>query len=388
MTSVWWPVPARPSTWFSQEQLAASAAYHGPLARVVRFRGAARVFGLLAASLLCRELIPDRGWWAQLAASSLLVSIAWWLPAAVSDWWFDQRHEPRFGRDALPASQLLVGSGVALAGTFLGVGLSSGVVFALRGSVQYWWLLMSPAVVVVGLLLSILQHRTSVLARSLDPLPIIEDKAYRGLAEAAGVEGVSFWAMRSTLETGLNALTLADTWGRGVRIVLTDQLSAAPEDLRKTVVAHELGHVRAGHLRQMLVVGLVSAAAVASLVTLALVNPGLWSRLAGVEPSDPRGLPALALVAWFSGLILGLGPDWLSRAQERQADVAARELVGSIAEPLLRVLHVTDRADLDPGRMSRLTSAHPPPAERLHRAGLVGGTIMQDGWPTSPGVEP
>ncbi len=370
MTSVWWPVPARPSTWFSQEQLAASAAYHQPLARVATMRGTARLLGLVLAGLLCRELSPERDWLMQLAASSLLVSVAWWLPATASDWWFDQRHDPRFGGVSLPVSQLVVGSSVALVGTLMGVGLSGGVVLALRGTTRYWWLVVVPAVVIIGLLLSILQHRTSMHTRSLNPLPIVEDKAYRRLAEAAGIEDVSFWGMKSTLETGLNALTLADVWGSGVRIALTDQLSAAPEGLRKTVVAHELGHVRSGHLRQMLIVGLVSAAAIACVVTLALVSPWLWLLLAGVEPSDPRGLPALALVVWLSSLVLGLGPEWLARAQERQADLAASELVGPIAEPLLRVLHVTDRADLDPGRMSRLTSTHPPPAERLHRAEL------------------
>ncbi len=388
MTSTWWPVPARPSTWFTEEQLAASAVYHEPLARVAGMRGTARLVGLVLAGLLCRELSPDRSWLAQLAASSILVSVVWWLPAVASDWWFDQRHDPRFGGVALPAGQLLVGSSLALTGTLMGVGLSGGSVFALRGSVRYWWLVVVLAVVIIGLLLSILQHRTSMHTRSLDPLPIVEDKVYRYLAEAAGVEGVSFWGMKSTLETGLNALTLADIWGSGVRIALTDQLSAAPEDLRKTVIAHELAHVRAGHLRQMLLVGLASAAAVAAVVTLVLASPALWLLLAGVEPSDPRGLPALALTVWLSGLVVGLGPDWLARAQERQADLAASELVGPIAEPLLRLLHVTDRADLDPGRMSRLLSAHPPPAERLHRAALIHGAILQESWPTSPGAEP
>ncbi len=388
MTSVWWPVPARPSTWFSREQLLASATYHEPLARVAGLRAAARLVGLIGAGLLCRESGPELGWLARLAVSSLAVSVSWWLPATASDWWFDQRHEPRFGRSSLPARQLLVGTLLAFVGTLLGVGLSGGVVLGLRGSVQYWWLLVVPTVVVIGLLLSILQHRTSMLARSLDPLPIVEDKAYRDLAEAAGVEGVSFWAMKSTLETGLNAVTLAAVRGSGVRVVLTNQLSAAPEDLRKTVIAHELGHVRAGHLRQMLVVGLVSAAAVACIITSVLASPSLWLLLSGVEPSDPRGLPVLSLIVWFSSLVLGLGPDWLARAQERQADLAASELVGPIAEPLLRALHVTDRADLDPGRMSRLTSAHPPPAERLHRAALIHDLTLEASWPTSPVAEP
>ncbi|MDP8960389.1 MAG: M48 family metalloprotease, partial [Actinomycetota bacterium] len=84
-------------------------------------------------------------------------------------------------------------------------------------------------------------------------------------------------------------------------------------------------------------------------------------------PGDPASLPLLVAV-----LSLGLGAtslltSWLSRADERQADLFALHVLRrpDRLAAVLRRLALRNRADVDPSSWKRLRASHPPLAERM-----------------------
>ena len=84
-------------------------------------------------------------------------------------------------------------------------------------------------------------------------------------------------------------------------------------------------------------------------------------------PGDPAGLPLALLAVEAAGAVIGPVTAWVSRAFEREADLEALDLLErpDRVEAMLRRLHLRNLADLDPGRMARLTAGHPPAAERI-----------------------
>jgi STE24 endopeptidase len=78
-------------------------------------------------------------------------------------------------------------------------------------------------------------------------------------------------------------------------------------------------------------------------------------------------LPLVVVVIGAASAVTGLVTSWVSRAQEREADLEALELLhrpDDVIE-MLRRLHVKNLADLDPGRLRRWQVSHPPAAERM-----------------------
>lgn len=377
MTSRWWPTPSRPTTWFTAEQLEQSNRYNEPLRRVAAARACARIGLLGGAAVVIRsrswpgELIglgDNSAWVNQLLVGSFMVALAWWLPATAADWWFDRHHEPKFGSVSLPTRQLLVGTFVAGLGTMLVVTLAAALLFGVMSVLSNWWLVVGPMIVLVGAVSAVGSHRFSMLARNLEPLESPHQKQFEELASRSGLDNVSFWRMSAPLDDGCNALTTAGATRGSSRIGVTTGVLDADPSVQELLVAHELGHVSGGHLRSSAAVGSVAVALGAVVVAVALVAGDRWRRATGVEPADPRGLPALSGLVWALRAIGGIPLAWLSRAHERQADDYALKALGPVALGTVKAVHVTDRADLDPGFVSRLVSAHPPAAQRLQQA--------------------
>jgi Zn-dependent protease with chaperone function len=161
--------------------------------------------------------------------------------------------------------------------------------------------------------------------------------------------------------------------GRRGRLVLGAELALGDPRDRAAVVAHELGHVRLGHQGQALGAWLVLSAAemgavwafVAVLVARVPSLGGVVSPLVG-----PLLLAAATVAAGSAHLALAA----LSRRHERAADQFAAQLLGS-ADDLIRHLrsHLVDSGcELEPRRLWQIAASHPPPADRLARlAGLA-----------------
>lgn len=388
MSSSLWPVPARPSTWFSAEQIAESNRYHKPLQFVAVARTLARIAGMLSAFWL-------GGWWlgsdADSSSTALsgaasggaasggaavtsgevgdvvsllvmcgLVALAFWLPATVSDWWFDQVHEPRFGSERLPRHRLAVGSLVSGAVLFVGLAGAAAVLSWAVNASQYWFIVLPAIAMGIASLGAVLGHRVAMRARTLTALDpeSIEGSLFGDLP----LDAVALRVMNDRVESGWNALS-TNSRGRPT-IAMTRSLLEAPLEVRRLIVAHELGHLRLGHLGQTLRLGLAQAALLGLGSSWMLAPWGLG--LLAIE-TPIASLPVVVLVVWLLEAVLNLGGAWLNRAHERQADAVAFELAQPMTLHTMRTVHTTGRADLAPGLLSRLTSSHPPPAERLHR---------------------
>ncbi len=181
------------------------------------------------------------------------------------------------------------------------------------------------------------------------------------LSERAGV------TVREVFEVDASRRTRAanayvNGLGASRRVVLFDTLleSFTPAEAR-SVVAHELAHVRYRDVPRMLVyLGLVAPAGARAVARLR-------ERLAGAAQPEAN-LPALALAAGVVSGTLGVITRQLSRAVERRADAFALELTGDPDAFISFERRITGQnlADPDPPRWLRLAfGTHPPIVERI-----------------------
>jgi STE24 endopeptidase len=247
-----------------------------------------------------------------------------------------------------------LGAGFAAAGAVI-------VAALMRRYGEDWWKAAAAGSVGVAVVV------TAVGPLLLDPIfndftPLAEGELRRevlALAERAGVRvGEVFEVDASRRTNAANAYV--NGLGASRRVVLYDTLLASftPAEAR-SVVAHELAHVRYRDVPRLL-------------VYLALVAPGATratARLAErLQGSAAPGLPALALAGGVVSGALGVVARQLSRAVERRADAFSLELTGEPDAFVSFERRITRQnlADPDPPRwLSALLGTHPPIVERI-----------------------
>ncbi len=207
------------------------------------------------------------------------------------------------------------------------------------------------------------------LFNTFTPLPEGDLRArVAALAARAGIPAGEIYqadASRRTVKANAYVTGLLGT----SRIVLYDTLSrAADREAQEVVVAHELGHWRAGHIWKG--IGL-SAAGLFVLFWLlwAVERQALRIPLLGLKGAgDPTSLPLLLGVALAILLLTAPIQHALSRAFERESDAASLELTGQ-REAFIRAevaLARTNRADLTPPAWAVFWFyTHPPVLERI-----------------------
>ncbi|MBA3490308.1 MAG: M48 family metallopeptidase [Longispora sp.] len=156
------------------------------------------------------------------------------------------------------------------------------------------------------------------------------------------------------------------------RIVVYDTLlKEAPPREVVSVVAHELGHVKANDVRDGTLLGAFFAAA--GVIGIYLL--GGWDgllRRAGVESiTEPRALALLFAVAAIAGLFLAPFQNLVSRQIEARADDHALQLTDDPTgfAAMQRRLSLVNLGDPDPPRLEYLLfSSHPSAVERIAAA--------------------
>jgi STE24 endopeptidase len=156
-------------------------------------------------------------------------------------------------------------------------------------------------------------------------------------------------------------------FGKAKRIVFFDTLleKHSPEEV-ESILAHELGHFKLGHIRQN-----IAQSAVLSFLGFAVLG---WAFAAGGLASqfglpDEPGLVLIIVLAAMQPVLHLLSPltSWLSRRAEFQADNFAKKMLG--AEPMIAAL-----ARLSRDNLSTLTPdwlytmfyySHPPVPVRI-----------------------
>jgi STE24 endopeptidase len=153
------------------------------------------------------------------------------------------------------------------------------------------------------------------------------------------------------------------------RIVVYDNLlREAPDSEVESVVAHELGHAKAGDVVTGTVIGALGAAG----AVCALYLIGSWAgllRRAGVDSiGEPRAVALLLAVVTIVGLVAAPMQLVVSRHVEARADEHALQLTGnpSSFEAMQGRLSLLNLGDPDPNPVEQLLfGSHPTTVERM-----------------------
>jgi STE24 endopeptidase len=250
----------------------------------------------------------------------------------------------------------------------IGVPLLYAMFAVLRAAPDYWW--VYAFVGFMGFMVAMMAAYPTFIAplfNKFSPLP--QDGLRRrleALLQKCGFESRGLYVMdASTRSARGNAYFTG--FGKAKRIVLFDTLLAkhTPEEI-ESILAHELGHFKFGHVRQML--GLAAALAFVGFGALhwALGPQGLCAVFS--LPHDPGLALVIALLAKEPVLhILSPLLSWRSRRAEFEADDFAKAMVGK--EPIISALTRLTRdnlATLTPDRLYALFYySHPPVSLRV-----------------------
>jgi STE24 endopeptidase len=250
--------------------------------------------------------------------------------------------------------------------TALAAGAGGAVVALTRRYPRTWWLPAAVGSSGVGTLFGALAPVVlAPLFNDFEPLPEGELRSdVIELAATARVEvGEVYSVDASRRTTGVNAYVTG--LGPTKRVVLFDTLlERYSRDEIRTVVAHELAHVRHRDVWR----GVVYGALVAPGAAFAIQRLS-WSL--SEERGTAEALPALALAATLVAGPLGLIVNRVSRALERRADEFSLELSGApdAFVSFERTIAVQNVADIRPPRwVNSVLATHPPTLERIGAA--------------------
>jgi STE24 endopeptidase len=249
-------------------------------------------------------------------------------------------------------------------GATLNAGALTGAMALLRRFPKTWW---APAAAGSTALSSVFILLSPVL---LDPVfnkfePLPEGDLRREVLELADRSGVKVGEVyrvdASKRTTAANAYVTG--LGRTKRVVLFDTLlNDFPPGEVRSVVAHELSHVRSRDVQRSL-----AWLAVAAPAGLHLVQR-LTEWITGDAEPTPASLPALILALGFVSFGGGLAGNALSRRVEQRADAFALDLTEdpqSFIE-LEKRLAIKALADPQPPRLvQKLFGTHPDATERI-----------------------
>lgn len=381
--SPWTRFRADATRYFSADEIAEAKAYVRPL-RVVNAVNKAMtlaaevaLIGLHVAPRLLREL-GVHSWPVGILVVMALLSAVDTVISVPFQGWKELVYEKRSGM-----SSQTVGGFVAdlVKGLVLGAVIFAMIlipVWALVRSTPLWWLF--GWLVMVAFSVGFLMLFPVVIAPIFNKFKPLEEGALRtslmALAAKAGADISEVQVADASRRTRRDNAYVAGL-GATRQVVMFDNLLERPAPMVESVVGHEIGHWKLGHLKRSLPLGLLVLFVDFAFLKIAL-EPQWLLRFAGVKAlGDPAAVPLFAVLFPLVASATGLVNTWLTRAHERDADLYALELTKDPATfvDTMRSLHADNKADLDPPRWRALTMSHPPVAERM---------AMGEAWAGAP----
>jgi STE24 endopeptidase len=380
-------IPANPADYFTEAELERARAYRRPLQRaemldqaiglaalvLIISTGAAR--GLLDATGIgawpLRSIAVLAFVFTVLAFVGIPVS-AWTTFTHEARWGFNAKTVPTFIRDQITEIVVL---------TILGSAMLIPVLALVRAT-DLWWLWGALTLTAVTLLFGFLYPIVILpLSNRFTPL---EDPSLvarlEAIAERAGVTVSGFSVMNASKRTRKDNAFVAGL-GASRKVVIFDNLLASPPEHIESVVAHEIGHWRRGHVFRGLIVQAARFPAVLA-ITAALTSIDAVRTWAGVDDlGDPAALPLFLLAFGIASGMTTRGLTWFARWLEREADLDSLELTRDpdSFRGAMHSLAVKNLPDIDPSWWARTKAIHPPIAERL---------AFADEWERSHGGAP
>ena len=287
---------------------------------------------------------------------------------------FDARAEQVQRRYGLSAQRLGVGGRWMSPGYGVGLVITLIVLFGIVGlarwSPQWWW---SFGAVLGALLVVVVSFAYPVVVEpvfdSFTPMPAGELRT--SLLSMAARDGVPahdvLVADASRRTNSLNAYVSG--FGATRRIVVYDTLlkDATPDEVR-LIVAHELGHAKAGDVLWGTFVGALGVAVAVCALALLLRWPWLLDRAGVGGAADARSVAlVLALIAIIS-FVSGPGEALVSRRIEARADVHSLDVTREPEQfvAMQRRLATVNLSDLNPSPLVfGMFSTHPTAPQRI-----------------------
>ena len=370
--SPWRRMRADPHDWFSAEEIAKAKSYVTPLRRmttagkVVATVADVAVVGFHAAPELL-DALDITNWVGRLVVTVVLITLVGTVVSIPFDAWRELSYDKRWEFSTQTVKGFVADQ---VKGVLLGIVLFS-VLFAPLWAViratDLWWLYGWAVMAAISLLIGVLAP--VVIMPIFNKFTPLDDADLRqellDLARQADAD-VSEVLVSDASRRSRKDNAFVTGFGKTRRLVLFDTILARPREQLRSVTAHEIGHWKLRHLRRTVPVQLLALFG-AMLALGAVLTWDTALDFAGVESAeDPAALPLLLLVFAATGAVTNLVTTWLSRANEREADLFALRVTGDpdgFVE-MIRSLSTDNLADLAPSWWRRVTQTHPPSAER------------------------
>ncbi len=238
----------------------------------------------------------------------------------------------------------------------------------LRAAPDSWWLYAYAGFVcLIVAMMVVYPAFIAPLFNTFTPLPDGEMKRrLEALLDKCGFEAKGLYVMDASRRSSRGNAYFSGL-GKAKRIVFFDTLlqKHSPEEI-ESILAHELGHFKHGHIRQMILISAAIAFIGFAVLRWAFSADGLAAAFG--LPDDPGLVLIIALLAKEPVLHL-LSPilSWRSRRAEFEADDFAKQMVGR--EPMISALTRLTRdnlATLTPdGLYAQFYYSHPPVPLRI-----------------------
>lgn len=277
--------------------------------------------------------------------------------------------EERFGFNRLTLSTFLLDEAKsAVLGVAIGAPLLFGMFWLLQTLPDSWWLIAYVAFMVLTISMTVVYP--TIIAPMFNTFTPMEEGSTKSRMEAllqkCGFESNGLFVMDASKRSA-HGNAYFTGFGKAKRIVFFDTLLEKHSlDEIESILAHELGHFKYGHVRQMI----LQAAVIAFIGFAALYwafGNDTFSGWFGL-PHDP-GVVLVALLLAKEPLSHVLTPllAWRSRRNEFEADDFARRIVGR--EPMISALTRLTRdnlATLTPDPLyAKFYFSHPPVPVRV-----------------------
>jgi STE24 endopeptidase len=292
--------------------------------------------------------IVGTGVWGQ-AISLFAIFTLLSLPGMPFEWYHQFRLEERFGFNKSTIKLWLTDKVKGtLIGGIIGIPLLAFLVW-LVGTTQFWWLWGFACFLVFQLMMVVIYPMFIMpLFNKFEELPDGDlRQRLMSLGDKTGFRAKTILVMDGSRRSG-HSNAFFTGFGRFRRIVLYDTLIEQMDERQlASVLAHEIGHYKLGHIPKMLIIS--SIFLFLSFLALGWLEQSAWF----IQTFGFEGGTAIGPVILLFGLLAGLVTFWtspltnaLSRKHEYEADDFARRAMDEDPMPIIQALRILSEKNL------------------------------------------